>query len=53
MIVTLFLQRLNVLVNLGKTAFHIGFVPTILYLGFKKGADPGMPPLTFASLLWA
>jgi hypothetical protein len=50
-----------------KTAFHWGFIPTVLYLGnikekcfwqwidnmkyifsgFTKGAEPGMPPLSF------
>ena len=47
------LERLNKIVDLGKTAFHYGFVPTILYLGFKKGAEPGMPELTLAHLFWA
>ena len=47
------LERLNKIINVAKTVVHVGFVPTILYLGFQKGADPGMPPLTLASLLWA
>jgi len=46
------LERLNTLINLGKTAFHVAFVPTILYLGFKKGSNPGMPPLTLANLFF-
>ncbi len=30
-------KRINTIVGLGKTLFHIGFVPTILYLGeFSK-----------------
>eukprot|EP00095_Tigriopus_kingsejongensis_P001317 maker-scaffold249_size238305-snap-gene-0.14 protein:Tk01317 transcript:maker-scaffold249_size238305-snap-gene-0.14-mRNA-1 annotation:"hypothetical protein LOTGIDRAFT_112601" len=45
------LQRLNRVIDLGKTAFHWGFLPTILYLGFAKGSEPGMPDLTLASLL--
>ncbi|PRD32312.1 UNVERIFIED_CONTAM: Mitochondrial import receptor subunit TOM7-like protein [Trichonephila clavipes] len=32
-----------------KTAFHWGFIPTVVYLGYKKGADPGMPPITALS----
>ena len=47
------LERLNKLTNLCKTVFHWGFVPTILYLGFAKGAEPGMPELTLAHLFWA
>ncbi|MEM1349840.1 MAG: protein kinase, partial [Myxococcota bacterium] len=41
------------IIEVGKTAFHWGFLPTILYLGFSKGSEPGMPELTLASLLWA
>ena len=46
-------DRISTVVTVAKTAFHWGFMPTVLYLGFQKGADPGMPELTFASLLWA
>jgi mitochondrial import receptor subunit TOM7 len=64
-------QRLTKMTSLARTAFHWGFIPTVLYLGtvrlivngievmsyffcsgFKKGADPGMAPLTIFSLLW-
>lgn len=45
-------QRIMVVVNLAKEAFHWGFLPTVLYLGFKRGADPGMPAITPLSLLW-
>ncbi|XP_017781962.1 PREDICTED: mitochondrial import receptor subunit TOM7 homolog [Nicrophorus vespilloides] len=45
-------ERLNIVINLTKTVFHYGFIPTVLYLGFKKGADPGMPEITLSSLLW-
>ena len=47
------LERLNTLVDMAKTTFHWGFVPAILYLGFAKGAEPGMPELTLAHLFWA
>uniref|UniRef100_T2M484 Mitochondrial import receptor subunit TOM7 homolog n=1 Tax=Hydra vulgaris TaxID=6087 RepID=T2M484_HYDVU len=36
-----------------KTTFHWGFIPFVIYLGLKKGADPGMPEPTLLSLLWA
>lgn len=79
-------RRLNSVVNVGKTIFHWGFIPTVLYLGkdlvnhivvivpnfsmyptmnflsfsknnvmthfpclilgFRKGTEPGMPPIT-------
>nr|XP_022899743.1 mitochondrial import receptor subunit TOM7 homolog [Onthophagus taurus] len=45
-------QRLSIVVNMGKTVFHYGFLPTVLYLGFKKGADPGMPEISFGNLFW-
>jgi len=45
-------RRVSSVVSLAKTAFQWGFIPTVLYLGFKKGAEPGTPPLTFFSLLW-
>jgi len=45
-------SRITTVVNVAKTAFHWGYVPVVLYLGFKKGAEPGMPPLTLFSLLW-
>ena len=47
------LNRLNKVITVFKTTFHWGFLPTVLYLGFRKGAEPGMPELTLASLLWA
>ncbi|CRL02273.1 CLUMA_CG015447, isoform A [Clunio marinus] len=45
-------ERLGLVFEVAKTVFHWGFIPTVLYLGFSKGAEAGMPPLTMASLLW-
>ncbi|CAL1269406.1 unnamed protein product [Larinioides sclopetarius] len=45
-------KRISHVFTVVKTAFHWGFIPTIVYLGYKKGADPGMPPITPLSLLW-
>lgn len=45
-------RRLATVLALTKEVFHWGFIPTVLYLGFKKGADPGMPDLSVLSLLW-
>ncbi|XP_074658956.1 mitochondrial import receptor subunit TOM7 homolog [Tubulanus polymorphus] len=45
-------KRISTVFSIGKTAFHWGFIPTVLYLGFKKGAEPGMPEITVLSLLW-
>ncbi|PSN36590.1 hypothetical protein C0J52_15605 [Blattella germanica] len=39
-------ERLSLVVGASKFMFHWGFIPTILYLGYKKGADAGMPPLS-------
>ncbi|XP_063159829.1 mitochondrial import receptor subunit TOM7 homolog [Candoia aspera] len=45
-------QRLQHLFKGGQFAIRWGFVPVVLYLGFKRGADPGMPEPTLLSLLW-
>ncbi|SPP73923.1 mitochondrial import receptor subunit TOM7 homolog [Drosophila guanche] len=45
-------DRLGAVVGVVQTTFHWGFVPMVLYLGFTKGAEPGMPPLSILSLLW-
>ncbi|MGH0143454.1 UNVERIFIED_CONTAM: hypothetical protein FKN15_000405 [Acipenser sinensis] len=45
-------QRLQQVFQCGQFAIRWGFIPTILYLGFKRGADPGLPEPTVLSLLW-
>jgi import receptor subunit TOM7 len=45
-------KRLDSLIQVGKKVFHYGYIPVVLYLGFKKGSDKGMPELTLLSLLW-
>uniref|UniRef100_A0A3Q2ZG00 Mitochondrial import receptor subunit TOM7 homolog n=2 Tax=Kryptolebias marmoratus TaxID=37003 RepID=A0A3Q2ZG00_KRYMA len=45
-------QRLQQLFQCGQFVIRWGFIPTVLYLGFKRGADPGMPEPTLLSLLW-
>ncbi|KAG6939927.1 translocase of outer mitochondrial membrane 7, partial [Chelydra serpentina] len=45
-------QRLQQLFRGGQFAIRWGFIPVVLYLGFKRGADPGMPEPTILSLLW-
>uniref|UniRef100_A0A8D2J8Y9 Mitochondrial import receptor subunit TOM7 homolog n=1 Tax=Varanus komodoensis TaxID=61221 RepID=A0A8D2J8Y9_VARKO len=39
-------QRLQHLFKGGQFAIRWGFIPVVLYLGFKRGADPGMPAPT-------
>ncbi|XP_037041605.1 mitochondrial import receptor subunit TOM7 homolog [Bradysia coprophila] len=46
-------ERLGVVFGVTKTIFHWGFIPAVIYLGFKKGPDPGNPEMTLLSLLWA
>ncbi|XP_077979172.1 mitochondrial import receptor subunit TOM7 homolog [Glandiceps talaboti] len=46
-------KRISTLWRATTTVFQWGYVPFILYLGFKRGADPGMPEPTVLSLLWA
>ncbi|XP_043513148.1 mitochondrial import receptor subunit TOM7 homolog [Frieseomelitta varia] len=45
-------QKIAIILNVSKTVFHWGFIPAILFLGFRKGADPGMPQLSLINLLW-
>ncbi|CAN7996133.1 unnamed protein product [Ixodes pacificus] len=45
-------QKVAVVLTVTREVFHWGFIPAILYLGFKKGADPGMPEINVLSLLW-
>ncbi|KAM6373749.1 mitochondrial import receptor subunit TOM7 homolog isoform 1-T1 [Alca torda] len=42
-------QRLQQLFKGGQFAIRWGFIPVVLYLGFKRGADPGMPEPTIWS----
>uniref|UniRef100_A0A3Q2TW21 Mitochondrial import receptor subunit TOM7 homolog n=1 Tax=Fundulus heteroclitus TaxID=8078 RepID=A0A3Q2TW21_FUNHE len=39
-------QRLQQLFQCSQFVIRWGFIPTVLYLGFKRGADPGMPEPT-------
>ncbi|XP_041420394.1 mitochondrial import receptor subunit TOM7 homolog [Xenopus laevis] len=43
-------QRLQKVFQCGQFTIHWGFIPMFLYLGFKRGADPGMPELTILRL---
>ncbi|XP_026088086.1 mitochondrial import receptor subunit TOM7 homolog [Carassius auratus] len=45
-------QRLQQVFQCGQFIIRWGFIPTVLYLGFKRGADPGMPEPSVLSLLW-
>jgi len=45
-------KRLNSVIQIGKKVFHYGYIPAVLYLGFKKGAEKGAPELSILSLLW-
>ncbi|XP_063283273.1 mitochondrial import receptor subunit TOM7 homolog [Pelobates fuscus] len=45
-------QRLQKLFKCGQFAIRWGFIPMVLYLGFKRGADPGIPQLNLLSLHW-
>ena len=34
-------QKLATVLSVARVAVHWGFIPTLLYLGFKRGAEPG------------
>ncbi|KAL0267040.1 UNVERIFIED_CONTAM: hypothetical protein PYX00_009413 [Menopon gallinae] len=45
-------DRAATVISIVKGIFHIAFMPTVLYLGFAHGAEPGMPELSLLNLLW-
>uniref|UniRef100_A0AAQ6AEG7 Mitochondrial import receptor subunit TOM7 homolog n=1 Tax=Amphiprion ocellaris TaxID=80972 RepID=A0AAQ6AEG7_AMPOC len=45
-------QRLQQLFQCGQFVIRWGFIPTVLYLGFKRGADPGMPEPSVLRVNW-
>jgi len=45
-------NRLALVTQVAQTTFHYGYLPVLIYLGFKRGSEPGMPPLSLLSLLW-
>ncbi|KAH1000389.1 mitochondrial import receptor subunit TOM7 homolog [Dendroctonus ponderosae] len=45
-------ERLSLVIELVKTVFHYGYIPAVVYLGFKQGAEPGMPEIALSNLLW-
>ncbi|OWF40692.1 Mitochondrial import receptor subunit TOM7-like [Mizuhopecten yessoensis] len=40
-------KRVSTVLDLARVTFQYGFLPTVIYLGFKKGADEGMPELSW------
>ena len=40
-----FKKRLTNVLAVGRTVFHWGYMPFVIYLGFRQGADEGMPEL--------
>ncbi|KAH8235723.1 hypothetical protein KR032_006123 [Drosophila birchii] len=45
-------ERLRAVLSAMERTVAWGFIPLVLFLGFKRGADPDMPPLTILNLLW-
>ncbi|CAL1538348.1 unnamed protein product [Lymnaea stagnalis] len=45
-------ERVATVMTGTRIAFYYGFIPTVLILGFMKGADEGTPSLSLLSLLW-
>ncbi|XP_054581524.1 mitochondrial import receptor subunit TOM7 homolog [Eptesicus fuscus] len=44
-------QRMQQLLKCGQFAIHCIFIGLMIYLGYRRGADPGMPKSTILSLL--
>ena len=45
-------QRLAFVLAMIRRLFHIGFIPTILYLGLNKGGEDPNIPLSIFSLFF-
>ncbi|XP_019489517.1 PREDICTED: mitochondrial import receptor subunit TOM7 homolog [Hipposideros armiger] len=45
-------QKLQQLFKGSQFAIRWGFIPLMIYLGFKRGASPGMSEPIVLSLLW-
>ncbi|GAU88043.1 hypothetical protein RvY_00813 [Ramazzottius varieornatus] len=39
--------------NICGVVFHYTFIPVVIYLGVKAGTEPGMPPISIGSILFA
>ncbi|KAH7639589.1 translocase of outer membrane 7 [Dermatophagoides farinae] len=44
--------RLNNVLKVCRVVYQYGFIPYVIYLGIKKGSDPGLPEITLRSVLW-
>ncbi|CAG0916437.1 unnamed protein product [Notodromas monacha] len=44
-------RRLGAVLGIFKAVVHYGYMPLILYLGFLKGSEPGMPVISPMSLM--
>ncbi|CAF0990406.1 unnamed protein product [Adineta steineri] len=44
-------RRLKSVVGYSPYAVYYGFIPLVIYLGFKLGPDPGTPEFSLLSLL--
>lgn len=44
-------RRLQSVISYTPYGIYYGFVPLVIYLGFKLGPDPGTPDFSFVNLL--
>lgn len=44
--------RFGEVVEVAKWLFHYGFIPFVVLLGYKRGANKDMPPFRPLTLLW-
>ena len=46
------MKRLNNVISICKTVFYYGWVPFVIYLGYRKNADPYEPRFTIIDIFW-
>lgn len=45
-------ERLEIVLDIMRTIFHVGFLPLMLYLGWRHGPEKGAQPFTLTNFLW-
>lgn len=45
-------ERLEIVLDILKVAFHYGYIPFIIYLGWTHGPDRGAPAFSLTNFLW-
>lgn len=45
-------DRLEIVIEVTKKLFHVGYIPFVIYCGWQLGPDAGCGPFHLTHLLW-